>query len=176
GRGPAARRRRPLGEDRGGRGRHYVAGTAGSARRMSELIDDLLVSSRRGRSALRLQAVDMQSLVEETRAMLDANLAQEHPGHHVQWRVAPLPVVVGDENMLRQVWTNLLGNAVKYSAGSEPAVVTVEHRRDPDGSHVFSIGDNGAGFDMAYAGKLFGVFQRLHSPSEFAGTGIGLAS
>src|SRR5690606_32332437 len=66
--------------------------------------------------------------------------------------------------------------AVKYSAGSEPAVVTVEHRRDPDGSHVFSIGDNGAGFDMAYAGKLFGVFQRLHSPSEFAGTGIGLAS
>ena len=108
--------------------------------------------------------------------MLDANVSVEHPGHHVDWRIGPMPVLVADENMLRQVWGNLLGNAVKYSAGSEPAVITVEHRRGDGDEHVFTITDNGAGFDMAYAGKLFGVFQRLHAPSEFTGTGIGLAS
>ncbi|NLA69259.1 MAG: PAS domain S-box protein [Gammaproteobacteria bacterium] len=174
--GFADKLRRHLGEGIDERGAHYLELIGGSARRMSELIDDLLVYSRLGRSALRLQAVEMQSLVEETRAMLDANLSAENPGQAVQWRIGTLPVLVADENMLRQVWTNLLGNAVKYSAGRDPAIVTVGHRRDAGGDHVFSVSDNGAGFDMAYAGKLFGVFQRLHPPSEFAGTGIGLAS
>jgi len=168
--------RRHLGDALDDKGQHYIGVISGSARRMSELIDDLLVYSRLGRSALRLQAVDMQSLVEETRAMLDANAASDMPGHHVQWRIGSMPVLVADENMLRQVWGNLLGNAVKYSANSEPAVIDVAHRQADDGEHVFTITDNGAGFDMAYAGKLFGVFQRLHAPSEFSGTGIGLAS
>src|SRR3546814_1032422 len=74
------------------------------------------------------------------------------------------------------VWLNLLGNAVKYSAHSEPAVIEISHDHEADGSHRFSVRDNGAGFDMAYADKLFGVFQRLHAASEFSGTGIGLAS
>ena len=91
-------------------------------------------------------------------------------------RIAPLPVVVGDENMLRQVWLNLLGNAVKYSSGVEPARIQVECKRLDDGGYEFLIRDNGAGFDMQYAGKLFGVFQRLHSATEFPGTGVGLAS
>ena len=143
---------------------------------MSALIDDLLVYSRLGRSAMRLQAVDIQSMVEETRAMLDADVAGEHPGHVVQWRIGPMPILVADENMLRQVWHNLMGNAVKYSARSEPARIEVEHRRNADGDHHFTVRDNGAGFDMQYAGKLFGVFQRLHAASEFSGTGIGLAS
>jgi len=167
---------RHLGDGVDEKSRHYLEVIGSSAKRMAALIDDLLVYSRLGRSALRLQAVDMQSLVEETRALLDANARVEHPGHHVKWRVAPMPVLVGDENMLRQVWLNLLGNAVKYSSQSEPAEIEVGYRQDEGGEHHFSVRDNGAGFDMAYAGKLFGVFQRLHAASEFSGTGIGLAS
>ncbi len=174
--GFADKLRRHLGDGIDDKGEHYLTVIGGSARRMSELIDDLLVYSRLGRSALRLQAVDMQSLVEETRAMLDSTVAADAPGHHVQWTIGAMPVLVADENMLRQLWGNLMGNAVKYSMKSEPARVTVEHARDEAGDHVFTVRDNGAGFDMAYAGKLFGVFQRLHSPSEFSGTGIGLAS
>ena len=167
---------RHLGEDIDDKSRHYLAVIGDSARRMSQLIDDLLVYSRLGRSALRLQAVDMQSLVAEARAMLDANDAGDGRAERVEWRIAPMPIVLADENMMRQVWGNLLGNAMKYSSQRDRAVIEVEHRKQDDGSHLFSVRDNGAGFDMAYAGKLFGVFQRLHKASDFAGTGIGLAS
>lgn len=167
---------RHLGERNDEKTTHYLQTITQSAKRMSRLIDDLLVYSRLGRSAMRLQPVDLQSLVEEVRAMLDANNAQDHPGHRIEWRIAPLPILIGDENMLRQVWLNLLSNAAKYSAGSEPAMVDVSYRRLDDGDYEFTVADNGVGFDMAYAGKLFGVFQRLHSVAEFEGTGIGLAS
>ncbi|MEF9978752.1 MAG: ATP-binding protein [Thermomonas sp.] len=167
---------RHLGERNDEKTFHYLNTITTSARRMSQLIDDLLVYSRLGRSALRLQPVDMQSAVEEIRAMLDANSAHDRPGHRIEWKIAPLPIMVGDENMLRQVWQNLLSNAVKYSTGSEPAVIEVGYGRDANGDHRFEVKDNGVGFDMAYASKLFGVFQRLHSVSEFEGTGIGLAS
>ncbi|MGY0633737.1 sensor histidine kinase [Luteimonas sp. A478] len=167
---------RHLGEGADEKSRHYLDVITGSSKRMSALIDDLLVYSRLGRSALRLQMVDMQSAVNDTRALLDANAREDNPDHEIHWQVHNLPVVVGDENMLRQVWLNLLGNAVKYSAGSEPARITVSHELDADGSHHFQVVDNGAGFDMKYGDKLFGVFQRLHAPSEFPGTGIGLAS
>ncbi|MDN5782243.1 MAG: ATP-binding protein, partial [Luteimonas sp.] len=156
--------------------RHYLDVISGSAKRMSSLIDDLLVYSRLGRSALRPQVVDLQSMIHDTRSMLDANAHADNPDHVIHWKIGPMPVLVADDNMLRQVWLNLLGNAVKYSARSEPAVIEVSHDHEADGSHRFSIRDNGAGFDMAYAGKLFGVFQRLHAASEFSGTGIGLAS
>jgi PAS domain S-box-containing protein len=171
---------RHLGDAADEKSRHYLDVIAGSARRMAALIDDLLVYSRLGRAAMRLQAVDMQSLVADTRALLDANLQSdaEHSGvaRRVEWTIAALPILVADENMMRQLWLNLLGNAVKYSANVNPARIEVEHERQPDGSHLFSVRDNGAGFDMAYADKLFGVFQRLHKASEYPGTGIGLAS
>ena len=170
-----------LGEGADEKSRHYLQVIGNSARRMSTLIDDLLVYSRLGRGALRLQAVDMQSLVAETRAMLDAGLRSDAEAagtapRAVVWHIAPLPMVLADENMMRQVWLNLLGNAVKYSDGRDPAVIEVSVQRLEDGGHQFTVSDNGAGFDMAYAGKLFGVFQRLHKPSQYSGTGIGLAS
>lgn len=171
---------RHLGDQADDKSRHYLDVISSSARRMAALIDDLLVYSRLGRAAMRQQAVDMQSLVADTRAMLDSNLQAEAENsghaHQVEWSIAPLPIVVGDENMIRQVWLNLLGNAVKYSGNREPAKIRVDYQPQPDGGHQFTVSDNGAGFDMAYAGKLFGVFQRLHKASDYPGTGIGLAS
>ncbi|AVO31977.1 sensor histidine kinase [Stenotrophomonas maltophilia] len=171
---------RHLGDAADDKSRHYLEVISSSARRMAALIDDLLVYSRLGRVAMRQQAVDMQSLVADTRAMLDSNLQAEADStghaHQVEWSIAPLPIVVGDENMIRQVWLNLLGNAVKYSGNREPAKIRVDYHPQPDGGHQFTVSDNGAGFDMAYAGKLFGVFQRLHKASDYPGTGIGLAS
>lgn len=174
--GFAEKLERHLGEGADDKARHYIRTIDNSAKRMAMLIDDLLVYSRLGRSALRLQSVDMQSLVAETRALLDANVESDTPGRRIEWRIASLPIVVGDENMLRQVWLNLLGNAVKYSAPRENTLVEVGYQRLDDGRHEFSVTDNGVGFDMQYAGKLFGVFQRMHKASDFPGTGIGLAS
>ena len=167
---------RYLGDAADDKAQHYMHVISGSAQRMAALIDDLLVYSRLGRSAMRMQAVDMQSLVAETRAVLDANVQTEHPEHRVEWHIAPLPILVADENMMRQLWLNLLGNAVKYSGKRDIARIDVGYEALPDGSHHFSVRDNGAGFDMDYASKLFGVFQRLHKASEYPGTGIGLAS
>jgi PAS domain S-box-containing protein len=155
---------------------HYLQVISGSARQMAALIDDLLVYSRLGRSALRMQLVDMQTLVAECRAMLDANAHEEYPGHRIVWDISALPVLVGDENMLRQLWMNLLGNAVKYSSQRDVATIEVVCTTLEDASYQFTVRDNGVGFDMQYVDKLFGVFQRLHKASEYPGTGIGLAS
>lgn len=151
---------------------HYLGVIREAAQRMAQSIDDLLVYSRLGRGALRLQPVDMQSLVEQTRA-LAMNGAGERD---IEWRINPLPVVVGDENMLRTVWQNLLENAVKYTGKCEHAEITIAVKHAPRGGYVFSVTDNGAGFDMRYVDKLFGVFQRLHKASDFPGNGIGLAN
>jgi len=172
--------RRHLGEEGDSKTQHYLEVISNSAQLMAALIDDLLVYSRLGRGAMRLQRVDMQSLVADTRALLDSNLKNEAgedgKQREVEWKIGRLPVLIGDENMLRQVWLNLLGNAVKYTAARDKAVIEVNAKQLPDGSHQFSVSDNGAGFDMQYASKLFGVFQRLHKASEYPGTGIGLAS
>lgn len=151
---------------------HYIEVISGSAQRMALLIDDLLVFSRLGRGALRLQAVDMQSLVDEARALAEAGLEDRR----IVWNIAPLPMVIGDENMLRTVWQNLLGNAVKYTGHCEVARIDVSVEQGRNGDFEFTVVDNGAGFDMQYADKLFGVFQRLHRASEFPGNGIGLAN
>lgn len=178
--GFAEKLRRHMGETADEKATHYLQVISSSAQRMAALIDDLLVYSRLGRGAMRLQAVDMQSLVAETRALLDSNrrteAEEDDSSHEVEWRIGPLPVLVADENMMRQVWLNLLGNAVKYSAGRERAVIEVSSQKLPDGSLQFSVRDNGTGFDMQYAGKLFGVFQRLHKAGDYPGTGIGLAN
>lgn len=167
---------RQLGDDVDEKSRHYIDTIDNSARRMAMLIDDLLVYSRLGRSALRLQPVDMQSLVAETRALLDSNVSTDTPGRKIEWKIQSMPMVVADENMMRQVWLNLLGNAVKYSAPRERTLIEVCCQQLDDGRHEFTVRDNGVGFDMQYAGKLFGVFQRMHKASDFPGTGIGLAS
>lgn len=151
---------------------HYIDVIGSSAQRMALLIDDLLVFSRLGRGALRLQAVDMQSLVDEARVLAESGLENRR----IVWTVAPLPMVIGDENMLRTVWQNLLGNAVKYTGHCEVARIEVNVKQGRRGDYEFTVADNGAGFDMQYADKLFGVFQRLHRASEFPGNGIGLAN
>ncbi|MGE8226236.1 MAG: sensor histidine kinase [Stenotrophomonas sp.] len=171
---------RHLGDTIDDKTQHYLNVISSSAQLMAALIDDLLVYSRLGRGAMRLQRVDMQSLVADTRALLDSNLKNEAGAdgkvREVEWKIGRLPMLIGDENMLRQVWLNLLGNAVKYTAARDKAVIEISAKQLPDGSHQFSVIDNGAGFDMQYASKLFGVFQRLHKASEYPGTGIGLAS
>ena len=161
-----------LGERSDDKTSHYIEVIGTSAQRMSLLIDDLLVFSRLGRGALRLQAIDMQSLVDEARALVESGV----PDQRIVWSVAPLPMVIGDENMLRTVWQNLLGNAVKYTGQCEVARIEVSVQQGRNGDYEFTVADNGAGFDMQYADKLFGVFQRLHRASEFPGNGIGLAN
>ncbi|HET7664410.1 MAG TPA: ATP-binding protein, partial [Rhodanobacteraceae bacterium] len=163
---------RHLGTDIDEKTSHYLNTIAGAARRMADLIDGLLVYSRLGRGALRMQSVDMRTLVEETRAMVMADA----DGRDVEWRIGDLPTVMGDAGMLRTVWQNLLGNAVKYTARCGHAVIRVSADRNGPGEYVFTVSDNGAGFDMAYAEKLFGVFQRMHKDSEFPGSGVGLAN
>jgi Bacteriophytochrome (light-regulated signal transduction histidine kinase) len=151
---------------------HYIEVIANSAQRMAQLIDDLLVFSRLGRGPLRLQAIDMQSVVDEARSLAESGVQDRR----IVWDIAPLPMVIGDENMLRTVWQNLLGNAVKYTGHCEVARIEVSVQQGRRGDYEFTVADNGAGFDMQYADKLFGVFQRLHRATDFPGNGIGLAN
>jgi len=170
--GFAEKLRSHLGEGADERTRHYADVVVDSSRRMSSLIEDLLTYSRLGRHAMRLQGVDMQAMVNEVRIALTSG----EEDRRVSWRIAPLPVVIADENMIRLVWQNLIDNAMKYSGTRENAVVEIGMGEATPLEYTFFVRDNGVGFDPAYSDKLFGVFQRLHKASEFAGTGIGLAS
>jgi signal transduction histidine kinase/CHASE3 domain sensor protein len=170
--GFAEKLRNHLGERADEQTRHYSEVVMNSSRRMSSLIEDLLTYSRLGRHAMRLQGVDMQALVEEVRIALTSGEEERR----VVWRIAPLPVVVADENMIRLVWQNLIDNALKYTASRPEAVIEIGVGEPVPMEWIFWVKDNGVGFDMGYADKLFGVFQRLHKASQFAGTGIGLAS
>jgi len=139
-----------------------------NARTMGELIDDLLGFAELGRQELAPQRIDLGALLRE----IAGDLSGSHPATKVEIDV--LPIVVGDRSMLRRAFANLVGNAFKFSGRvAEPRVTVSAEWTDRD--VVICIGDNGVGFDMRYAKKLFGVFQRLHAPNEFEGTGIGLA-
>jgi signal transduction histidine kinase len=153
------------------KGRHYLDTVLDSSKRMAALIDDLLAFSRMGRTEMRHDRVDMDRAVREAIKAATSDLS----GHEILWSVGPLPEVRADRAMLDQVWTNLLSNAVKYSRQRQPAQIAVGCERQGK-DHVFRVKDNGAGFDMNYVDKLFGVFQRLHHHNEFEGTGIGLAN
>ena len=151
--------------------RHYLDNIADSARQMGTLIDDLLQFSRTGRLELRQTNLDMNVIVQE----VIGPIKQENRERNIEWRIASLPNVYGDHAMLRIVWTNLLSNALKFTRTKEKTIIEI-NVFDENEASVFSVCDNGVGFDMQYAQKLFGVFQRLHPIDEFEGTGIGLAN
>ncbi|QSA96173.1 PAS domain S-box protein [Methylococcus sp. EFPC2] len=142
----------------------------GSAARMSQLIDDILAFSRAGRLELRLAPVDMAQLVRTVWLDLEPLRADRD----ICLEIRPLPPALGDPTLLRQVWTNLLANAVKFTLSRATAHITVGGTTD-GATHLYHVQDDGVGFEPAYVHKLFGVFQRLHGVEEFEGTGIGLA-
>jgi len=152
--------------------RRYMQTIANAAKRMELLIDDLLSFSRMGRHDLAQQTVDLNSLVHD----VIQELEPETHGRDVQWRIAELPVVTGDRAMLRVVLVNLISNALKFTRSQPHPDIEIGYEAASATELVCFIRDNGVGFDMSYADKLFGVFQRLHRAEEFEGTGIGLAN
>lgn len=149
---------------------HYLRSLREGAQRMGELIDDLLCFSRLSRQPLSTQTLDHGKLVQA--ALEELGARQE--GRKVEIYVADLPPCQGDPALLKQVWLNLLSNALKYSRRRETPIIEVG-RISQGGECVYFVRDNGVGFDMRYAHKLFGVFQRLHHRDEYEGTGAGLA-
>lgn len=151
-------------------GRRYLQTIRESARRMGDLIDDLLTFSRLSRQPLNTRLVDTGKLVGNVLEEMSGQRA----GRVVDFRIEDLPVCHADSALLKQVWINVLSNALKFTRKREGVVVEIGSVRE-QGETVFFVRDNGTGFDMQYAGKLFGVFQRLHRADEFEGTGVGLA-
>ena len=151
-------------------GRRQLQVVRDNAQRMGKLIDDLLGFSRMGRREMALQPIDLDAMV---RGVID-DLRAAEPQRAIEFTLSPLPRAWGDAAMLRQVWVNLLSNAVKFSRKREVAHIEVGGRTEGD-EVLYWVKDDGAGFDMRYADKLFGVFQRLHSSDEFEGNGVGLA-
>lgn len=150
--------------------RRYLDRISAGAERMGQLIDDLLAFARLGRKSVTRQQVNMSELVAEV--MND--LAPQLEDRLVDVQIEPLPPCNGDPALLKQVWTNLISNAVKYTRRREEARIEISATVD-NGAVTYTVRDNGTGFDMRYADKLFGVFQRLHRADEFEGTGVGLA-
>jgi signal transduction histidine kinase len=152
--------------------RRYLDTIVDAATRMGRLIDDLLSFSRMSKAEMALIEVDLNALVADVLV----EQGNGSSGGDVAWTLHPMPRVRGDRAMLRIALTNLVSNALKYTAPRARREIEIGARPEPDGSVTVFVKDNGVGFDMAYAGKLFGVFQRLHSAEEFEGTGIGLAN
>jgi signal transduction histidine kinase len=150
--------------------RRYLEKTEEGGRRMGRLVDDLLSFSRIGRQELALQDTVLDSLLRQ----VVEELEPEHAGREVEWRLGDLFSAECDRGLMKQVFLNLLSNAVKYTRRREHAVIQVGQMMQ-EGQRVIFVRDNGAGFEMQYVGKLFGVFQRLHKARDFEGTGIGLA-
>jgi hypothetical protein len=154
----------------GAEGERLIHLIRGGSQRMDQLIVGLLEFSRVGRLALTSEPIDMSALASAAADEVTAGYA----GPKATIDIAALPPIAGDATLIRQVWCNLIGNALKYSAKRAQPVIKVAGRIE-GGEAIYQIEDNGAGFDMRYAERLFGVFQRLHRAEEFAGTGVGLA-
>jgi PAS domain S-box-containing protein len=150
---------------------HYLGNICASTAKMSQLVDDLLNLARVGRQELNRRSTPLSELVDE---VLE-DLKGETAGRKLEWRLQPLPAVECDPGLMKQVFANLLSNAVKYTRPRPLAVIEVGYRKMNGDSAVF-VRDNGVGFNMKYADKLFGVFQRFHRAEEFEGTGVGLAT
>jgi light-regulated signal transduction histidine kinase (bacteriophytochrome) len=153
-----------------GKARHYVDSISDSAAAAGRLVDDLLNFSHLGRTGLTLARVDMNKLAQEARRTVEVDTRDRV----IDWRLDPLPDAWGDAAMLRQVMVNLVGNAAKYSRPRERAEIQVT-AESGERETIYTVQDNGVGFDMRYVAKIFGVFQRLHRSEDFEGTGIGLA-
>lgn len=152
--------------------KHFLQLIQDNARQMGQLVDDLLAFSRLGRQQLVKVPVDLDHLV---RSVID-DLQPDWQGRNVRFTIGELPTLDVDPGLMRQVFINLIGNAIKFTHKRETAEITVSVLPDTDPNHVeFAVRDNGVGFDMAYTHKLFGVFQRLHRAEEYDGTGVGLA-
>jgi light-regulated signal transduction histidine kinase (bacteriophytochrome) len=152
--------------------RRYLQTISDSAKQMGQLIDDLLVFSRMGRQDMLHTTVSLNQLIKGVLHDLRLDLQ----GREISWTMHPLPTVSGDPVMLRQVFLNLVSNAIKFTATSPEAKIEIGVvQGSPSDVEIF-VRDNGVGFDMQYVNKLFGVFQRLHRNDEFEGTGIGLAN
>jgi PAS domain S-box-containing protein len=150
-------------------GKRLLAVVQRNAARMGTLIDDLLNFSKLGKQALARKDIDMNALVRDVVAEL------KHTGPaHTEIKISELHSIKGDDTLIRQVIVNLVSNAIKYSSKKEQPVVEITSKEEPR-EVIYTVRDNGTGFDMKYAEKLFGVFQRLHKASEFEGTGVGLA-
>jgi PAS domain S-box-containing protein len=153
------------------KGQHYLHEISDSVHQMGSLIDDLLQFSRTGRSEMRESVLDMNLIVDE----VSKQLQQDNPKFNIKWTIGKMPSILGDDAMIHLVWINLLSNAVKFTRTRKKAVIEIG--ASVEGMEtIFFVRDNGVGFDMKYAQKLFGVFQRLHPMEEFEGTGIGLAN
>jgi hypothetical protein len=149
----------------------YLQRIQDGTRKMGQLVDELLSLARVGRQETVLQQVGLNSIVKEVIGMLQPDLV----GRQVEWRIADLPFVECDPTLLKQVFQNLISNALKYSRPRPRAVIEIGHTQLNGDSAIF-VRDNGVGFNMKYADKLFGVFQRLHRAEDFEGTGVGLAT
>ncbi|MGE1154897.1 ATP-binding protein [Pseudomonas kitaguniensis] len=153
------------------RGQRFLGTIGESAKFAGTLVDNLLSFSQMGRSAMRLSEVNLAAMIES----IQREMKPEYEDRTIDWRVLDLPVIVADPAFLHLALRNLVSNAIKYTRNEPVAVIQIEAVNAPE--HVtVSIKDNGVGFDMKYADKLFGVFQRLHRMDEFEGTGIGLAN
>jgi PAS domain S-box-containing protein len=155
----------------GAESRQHLETIANSARQMGRLIDDLLAFSRTARADLKKTALDLGAVV---RSALE-DLRHDIEGRQIEWSIGELPQVQADPALLRQVMLNLLSNALKYTRTRNLARIEVGYR-DTGVEQIIYVKDNGVGFDMRYAHKLFGVFQRLHRAADFEGTGVGLAN
>lgn len=151
-------------------GKRYLGLIQENAHRMGRLIDDLLKFSRLGRQQMAESEIDMDATAK---SVFDELIA-ETPGRKIEFTMHPSPQVYGDASMIRQVLTNLLSNAIKFTRTRDGAFIEFGYLPEME-EGAYYIKDNGVGFDMQYVDKLFGVFQRLHSISEFEGTGVGLA-
>ena len=153
-------------------GRRYLGRIVDSARHLGELVDGLLTFTRTGSAALNVQPINTERLVKDVLQRLASDAAENSPEIDVE----ALPTVHADPALLSSVFMNLIDNALKYTRGRKPARIAIGTEEETPGEISFFVRDNGAGFDMRYADKLFGVFQRLHHPHEFEGTGVGLAN